>query len=143
MGIQLVKKGSEGIGLGSGSAGDPISGSVTLDDTGTPTAKSTSIFEFEVYGETYTYTSISLSVISEQSSSGLDIQLSLNNTNWFDSLSWADTTDAANGLIGTMTATGSDQSQSVYFKAVIDNDGSVSSGTYTTADVKLSATENQ
>lgn len=140
MALILVKNGtSDEFSLGDEL--DPVVNAVTLDDDSSPATVDSDSVNFEIKASTYNYTGIALSVTSEEA--GIDYKLSLNNTDWHDSLTGGASDDLVNGVIGDMDATGGDVTKDVYIKAVVDNDGSVSSGNHATPNLQLTATENQ
>ena len=140
MALQLVKNSTTDEFSFGGAGDDPISKSVNLDDSGSPATIDTNTITAQIRATTYLYSNISMSVISEDA--GIDYKLSLNNTNFFDSLASGNGGDAA-GEIPNIDATSETQTKTVYIKAVVDNDGSVSAGDKTTPKIRLSRTENQ
>jgi len=140
MSLKLVKK-STSDDFSSGDGTDPVSMSVTLDDSSSPATIDSDVVNAELLATTYSYTGIALSIVSEES--GVDFKLSLDNTNWHDALTSGTVDDAVAGEIGNMDASGTDQRTDIYIKTVNDNDGGVSAGQHTAADIRLTATENQ
>jgi hypothetical protein len=140
MAFQLVKTGTtDAISTGDGTDPWSISG-VTLNQSGTPATIDSSPVQAELLAQTYLYSGISMQLISE--AAGIDYKLSLDNTNWFDALTSGAGGDAA-GEIADMDATGSDVRKTVYMKVVVANDGSVTAGTKTAPDIRITRTENQ
>ena len=138
MALQLVKNSTTDEYSFDGAGDDPISKTVNLDDTGG--TEDSSIVTAQIRATTYSYTGISMSIQSEES--GIDYKLSLNNTNFFDSLTSGNGGDAV-GEIADIDATAEVQTKTVYVKAVVANDGSVTAGDKTAAKVRLTGTENQ
>jgi len=110
---------------GDGSA--PISASVTLDNNGG--TKDTNVVTSYLVGTDYNYTGITVEPVNEET--GIDWKVSLDNSTWDDSID-----------PGDMDASSDDVVTTIYLKAVIANDGTVSTGNYVAADVKVTATEN-
>ncbi len=110
-----------------GDGTDPVSVSVTLDNSGG--TSDTDVVTAYLIATTYNYTGITVQPVSEET--GVDWKVSLDNSNWYDSVNPTD-----------MDATGGDQNTTIYLKAVVNNDGTVSTGNYTAADVQITATEN-
>ena len=134
MAITLVKKGTTDEFSFDGSGSDRINfGNVTLDDTGTPPEIESTPLNVEILATTYLYDNVDLTIQSEQA--GVDMKLSLDNSTWFDALTSVQ--------IGDIDATGSDQRVDIYVKAEVANDGTVSAGSITAPDIRLTATENQ
>jgi len=138
MALQLVKNGTSDDFSFGGAGDDPISKSVNLDDTGGTI--NTNTVTAQLRATTWDYTNISMSIQSEES--GLDYKLSLDNTNWHDSLASGNGGDAA-GQIANIDATGGTQTKTVYIRAVVNNNGTVTAGQKTAAKVRLNFTENQ
>ena len=139
MAIILVKNGTaDEYSYGDGT--DPISFTDTLTDSGSPSTIDSSIVHTQIKASTYLYSNIAVTIVNEQT--GMDYKLSLNQTNWFDSLTSGAGGDTV-GQIANMDGTTGDKTEDVYIKCVVANDGSVSSGTKTTPDVRLAWTENQ
>jgi len=110
-----------------GDGSDPVTVSVTLDGSG-GTVDSDVVTAYLVATQ-YNYTGINVTAVNEET--GIDWKFSLDNSTWADSIAPAD-----------MNATGGDQTTTVYIKAVVTNDGSVATGNYVQADIKITATEN-
>lgn len=132
MSLILVKKStSDEFSLGDGL--DPIDvGSVNLDDSGTPTTEESTVINFEILASTYNYTGLGLTLVNEET--GINYQLSI--------------TSAVAGFAESvvpvdMDATGGDVRQDVWIKAIVANDGTVSSGDHAVPDIRLTGTENQ
>jgi hypothetical protein len=138
MALQLVKNSTTDEYSFGGANDDPVSLSVNLDDTGGTEDSST--VTAQIRATTYLYTGIAMSIQSEES--GIDYKLSLNNTNFFDSLTSGSGGDAA-GEIADIDATSGAQTKTVYIKSVVNNNGTVTAGNKTGAKVRLTGTENQ
>ena len=139
MSLTLVKNGTtDEYSYGDGT--DPLSFTVTLDDDNDPTTINSNTVTAQIRATTYLYTGISMSVVNEDS--GIDYKLSLDNTNWFNSLASGTGGDSV-GQIPNMDATGSTVTDLVYIRATINNNGTVTAGTKTTPNIRLSFTENQ
>ena len=110
-----------------GDGTNPVSVTVTLDNSGG--TEDTNVVTTYLIATDYNYTGITVQPVNEDT--GVDWVVSTDNTNWNDSTSVAD-----------MDATSSDQSTVLYFKAIVSNDSSVSTGTYTSTDIQITATEN-
>jgi len=110
-----------------GDGSDPVTVSVTLDNSGG--TSDTNVVTAYLVATDYNYTGITVTTQNEET--GIDWKLSLDNSTWADSINPAD-----------MDATSGDQTTPVYLKAVVNNDGTVATGNYTQADVKITATEN-
>ena len=111
-----------------GDGSNPISASVTLDGTGGTV--DTNVVTTYLVATTFNYTGITVQPVTEET--GINWQVSLDGgTTWAESVSPAD-----------MDATAGDQTVAVSIKAVVANDGTVSTGTYVAADVQITATEN-
>jgi len=113
-----------------GDGSDPVSISATLDNAG-GTVITASVTAYLI-ATTYNYTGISMSILNEQA--GIDWKLSIDNNTWLDSLSSAQ--------LPAMDALAADQVKTVYIRGVINNNGTVATGTYTTPDIQVAYTEN-
>lgn len=140
MALILVKNGTSDEYSYNDAGTDPLSFTVTLDDDGTPATIDSNVITAQIKATTYSYTGISVSVISEDT--GIDYKLSLDNTNWFDSLTSGTGGDSA-GQINTMNAVSATVNKTIYIKAIINNNGTVSAGTKTIPNIRLAFTENQ
>lgn len=140
MSLQLVKNSTTDEYSYGGAGDDPVPNTVTLDDSSTPATEETNILNLEIRATDYLYEAIALSIENEEA--GINYELSLDNTNWFDAL-----TSGAGGLdigeIPDMDATTINKTQDVYVKAIVANDGSVTAGTKTTPKLRLIGTEIQ
>jgi hypothetical protein len=134
MSLQLVKK-STTDEFSTGGGADPVSQSVTLDQSG-GTVDST-VINAELLATAKQYTDIELSITSEVA--GMDYKLSLNGSAWFDALT-SGSGGAAAGEIADIDASGSDQRTDIYIKVVCANDGSLSAGNFTAPNIQLTAT---
>jgi len=113
-----------------GDGSDPVSISATLDNAG-GTVNTATITAYLI-ATTYNYTGISMSVSNEQT--GIDWKLSVDNATWLDALT--------STQLPAMNATSTDQVKTVYIRGVINNNGTVATGTYTTPDIQVAYTEN-
>jgi hypothetical protein len=139
MSLTLVKQGTTDEFSFGGSGSDPVSLTAALNDTGG--TLDTNVVTTELLATTHEYTDITLDIPSEDTS--IDFKFSLDNVNWHDDLDSSPSGDLAAGTIPEPDATGGDVRQTVYIKAVVDNDGTVSANTYEDAQVSLAFTENQ
>lgn len=110
-----------------GDGSDPVSISTTLDNSG-GTITSSTVTAYLV-ATTFKYTGISVTVINEQS--GIDWKLSLNNSTWLDTVTPAD-----------LNALSADATSALYIRGVVNNNGTVNTGIYTTPDIQITSTEN-
>lgn len=110
-----------------GDGSDPVTVSATLDNAG-GTVNSSTVTAYLV-ATTYKYTGISMTVINEQA--GIDWKLSLNNSTWLDTITPAD-----------LNALSADVNCPIYIRGVVNNNGTVTTGIYTTPDIQISSTEN-
>jgi hypothetical protein len=141
MSLALVKNGTSDEYSYGVDTSDPVTiADVTLDDTGSPATVSSTVLTTQLRATTWQYTGIAIAVNGEET--GEDWKLSLDNTNWFDELTSGTGGDSA-GQIADIDARSATQTKTVYFKKVVANDGSVSSGQKTTPVVELSYTELQ
>jgi hypothetical protein len=133
MAITLVKKGTtDEFSFGDNS--DPITfQNVNIDNSGDPPTIESPILNVELLSTENIYHPV-LSIISEET--GIDYKLSLDNSNWFDALSYGTGGDAA-GEINEIDASGDDVRKDIYIKIIIANNGSVSTGNKTAAKVNL------
>jgi hypothetical protein len=139
MSLTLVKQGTTDEFSFDGSGSDPVSLAATLNDTGG--TLDSNVVTAELLATTHAYTDITLDISSEDA--GIDFKLSLDGVNYHDDLDSSPSGDLAAGTIPEPDASGGDVRQTVYIKAVIDNDGTVSANTYEDAQVSLAFTENQ
>ena len=110
-----------------GDGSNPVQASVTLDNSGG--TKDTDVVTAYLVATTNSYTGITVQPVTEET--GIDWQMSLDNSTWAKSVTPSD-----------MDATGGDQVKTVYLKAVVANDGTVDIGNYVGADVQITATGN-
>lgn len=113
-----------------GDGSDPVSISATLNNTG-GTVNTATITAYLI-ATTYNYTGISMSVLNEQT--GIDWKLSVDNATWLDALT--------STQLPAMNATTADQVKTIYIRGVINNNGTVATGTYTAPDIQVAYTEN-
>ena len=106
----------------------PIEVFAELDGLGTPVVAATSQ---PVYARaaTFNYTLISIALISEEV--GIDWELSTDNITYANSI-----------VIPDMDALSADQSTLIYARATFVNDGSIATGIYTAAIVRVTSIEN-
>lgn len=78
---------------------------------------------------TYNYTDISITVINEQT--GIDWKLSLDGSTWLDTIEPSD-----------MNALSANVVIPVYVRYVVNNNGTVPTGVYSTPDIRITSTEN-
>jgi hypothetical protein len=109
-----------------GDGTDPVSVTATCTGAG-GTIDSTTVTAYLI-ATTFKYTDIELSVVNEQT--GIDWKLSLNNSTWANTIEPSD-----------MNALSADTSTTVYIKGVVTNDGTVTTGIYTTPDIQISSVE--
>jgi hypothetical protein len=110
-----------------GDGSNPISTSITLDNTGGNVETSTMTLYLVATG--YNYTGITLSQINAEL--GYDWLLSSDNTTFSTSITMPD-----------MDASGSDVITAIYLKVSASNDGTVATGVYTQPDIQIDSTEN-
>lgn len=103
---------------------DPIINSATLDDTGTPPTVISDVIQCQLLAENYLYEDIGMSFNSELPA--INYELSLNNSNWHDTLTGGLIDDPVNGVIGHMDASGGEVRTEIYVRVVADNTGLVS-----------------
>lgn len=113
--------------ISEGDGSDPATISATLNNQGG--TLDSNVLTYYLVATTFNYTGISVQPITENA--GIDWKVSLNNVNWFDSVSPAN-----------MDARVTDQVTTIYLKAVVNNNGTVATGNYTSADVRVASTEN-
>jgi hypothetical protein len=119
-----------------GDGTDPVSVSLTLDGTNSPTsvtgstAAQTWVWANDDTGTIGSYSSISVAISG--SNTGITWELSLNgSTGWGSSIN-----------LSTMDVSSTFQAVRIYARASALNDGTVATAHYTTADIVISATEN-
>jgi hypothetical protein len=139
MSLILVKQGTTDEFSFDDSGSDPVSLAATLTDEGTTV--DTNVVIAELLATTYAYTDITVDIPSEDT--GIDFKFSLDDVNWYDNLNSSPSGNLPAGTIPEPDATGGDVRQTVYIKAVVDNDGTVPTDLYEDAQVQLSFTENQ
>lgn len=127
MSLGLAKNSTPAYDYYSSSDGsDPLSSSVTLTNAGGTTNGGT--VTAYLIATTYRYTGITLTVSGEQA--GIDWKLSLDNSTWADSITPAD-----------MNALSADVATPIYARAVVNNNGTVNTGTYAAPNITWSSTE--
>lgn len=123
MALILVKKGTTDE-FSIGTEADALINSVLLDGSG-GTVTSIAI-NAELYATDKEYESIALSIVLEQAEQ--DYQLSLNGTNWFDSLS-----------VPNMDASSAPVRTDIYVRVVVVNDETFSAAWYRTPNLRVQA----
>lgn len=110
-----------------GDGTDPLGISVLLDGTGgTVTSTVQTVY---LVATLYNYTSISVTVIND--TIDIDWQISLDNTTFTDTVTPAQ-----------MNALSADVVTPLYFRTVVNNDGTVGSQTFTTPKIRIEAVES-
>jgi hypothetical protein len=133
MALKLVKKGTTDE-FSFGDNADPITfQNVGIDNSGDPPTIESSVLNVELLATASVYRP-AFNILSEET--GIDYKLSLDNSNWFDALTYGTGGDAA-GEINEIDASGGDVRKDIYIKVVVSNDGSVSYGNKTAAGVNL------
>ena len=118
-----------------GSGATPITVSVTLDGTGTPstitgaTTGLTYLVGVDSSGTIGSYSGITIAPINEES--GINWEISDDNASFGESITPDD-----------MDVSSTDQVVQIYLQAVVDNDGSVATNNYVLPDIQITATEN-
>lgn len=119
----------------SGTGATPLSVSATVSGAG-GTVDST-VVDCYLIATTYRYSGIAMSLVSEDPTK-INWKMSADaGVTWKDSLTSTDLPD--------MNALSADQTKALKIKAVITNDGTANqpaTGTYTTPDIQITATEN-
>lgn len=127
MGLGLAKNNSPTYDYYSSSDGsDPVATSATLTNAGGTTNSST--VTAYLIATTYRYTGITVTVSGEQA--GIDWQLSLDNSEWSNSVAPSD-----------MNALSADVATPIYARAVMNNNGTVNTGVYSAPNITWSSTE--
>jgi hypothetical protein len=127
MALKLVKVGTtDEFSFGDGS--DPIINSVTLDGSGG--TEISNELQIDLYADSGSYEDISLEVVSPDA--GIVYQ---------GSLTGFDFDDINSLIIPTVDAGSAPQRIPLYLRVVVDNDGTVTGGSYTNPDLKLTATQ--
>jgi hypothetical protein len=117
--------------VSTGDGTNPVTASVTLDGTGSPAEVASDQVDVFLVATTNSYTGITVSPVNE-ADTGINWQVSLDGgSTWEESVSPAD-----------MDATAGDQVIPVSFRYLATNDGSLPSGEYTAAALRVTATEN-
>ena len=110
-----------------GDGSNPLSITITLDGSGG--YKDSSTVEAYLVATEFKYTEIEVTVINDDSSR--DWKISLDGVDFYDTVNPPD-----------MDARSEDQVTTLYFRARVLNDGSLSAQEFTTPDVKITATES-
>jgi hypothetical protein len=127
MALKLVKVGTtDEFSFGDGS--DPIINSVTLDGSGG--TEISNELQIDLYADSGSYEDISLEIVSPDA--GIVYQ---------GSLTGVDFDDINSLIIPTVDAVSTPQRIPLYLRVVVDNDGTVTGGSYTNPDLKLTATQ--
>jgi len=110
-----------------GDGSNPLSITITLDGGGG--YKDSSTVEAYLVATEFKYTGIEVTVINDDSSR--DWKISLDGVDFYDTVNPPD-----------MDARSEDQVTTLYFRAHVLNDGSLSAQEFTAPDVKITATES-
>ncbi|WBK39768.1 hypothetical protein [Desulfofustis phage LS06-2018-MD01] len=128
MALKLVKVGTTDE-FSFGDESDPIINSVTLDGSGG--TKVSNELQIDLYADSGFYIDpISLEVVSPDA--GIVYQCSLDGVNFYDINPF---------ILPVVDAVSTPQRIPLYLRVVVDNDGTVSAGSYTNPDLKLIATQ--
>jgi hypothetical protein len=128
MALKLVKVGTTDE-FSFGDESDPIINSVTLDGSGG--TKVSNELQIDLYADSGFYIDpISLEVVSPDA--GIVYQCSLNGVDFYDINPF---------ILPIVDAVSTPQRIPLYLRVVVDNDGTVSAGSYTNPDLKLIATQ--
>jgi hypothetical protein len=127
MALKLVKVGTTDE-FSFGDESDPIINSVTLDGSGG--TEISNELQIDLYADSGSYEDISLEIVSPDA--GIVYQ---------GSLTGVDFDDINSLIIPTVDAVSTPQRIPLYLRVVVDNDGTVSAGSYTNPDLKLIATQ--
>ena len=137
MTIQLTKDSTASPAVySSGTGTDPVSVSLTLDGTNSPTSvtdsPATNLFVWANDNTTNIDNYSTVSVAITGSDTGITWELSLNGTtNWGASIS-----------LSTLDVSTTHAATQIYARASALNNGTVLTANYTTADITIAATEN-
>ena len=126
MALILAEETDGGTPISQGSGSNPVDVSVTLDNTGGTT--DSTVKTIYLVATTYTYSSITLSFTTEDS--GIDWVVSLDNSTFTDTVE-PPTLDASGGTVY----------DTIYYKAIVNNNSTVTTGTYTSPDARIVSTE--
>lgn len=128
MALKLVKAGTTDE-FSFGDESDPIINSVTLDGSGGTEVSNE--LQIDLYADSGFYIDpISLEVVSPDA--GIVYQCSLNGVDFYDINPF---------ILPVVDAVSTPQRIPLYLRVVVDNDGTVSAGSYTNPDLKLIATQ--
>jgi hypothetical protein len=127
MALKLVKVGTTDE-FSFGDESDPIINSVTLDGSGG--TEISNELQIDLYADSGSYEDISLEIVSPDA--GIVYQ---------GSLTGVDFDDINSLIIPTVDAVSTPQRIPLYLRVVVDNDGTVTGGSYTNPDLKLIATQ--
>jgi hypothetical protein len=127
MALKLVKVGTTDE-FSFGDESDPIINSVILDGSGG--TEISNELQIDLYADSGSYEDISLEIVSPDA--GIVYQ---------GSLTGVDFDDINSLIIPTVDAVSTPQRIPLYLRVVVDNDGTVSAGSYTNPDLKLIATQ--
>jgi hypothetical protein len=114
--------------LSSGDNSDPLSATVVLDGTNSPTYIESTPQQLYLVATQHTYTGITVEIIND--TVDIDWLVSLDNASYTDSVTPTD-----------MDASVTDVVTSIYFKVKVKNDGTVTSQNFTTPKIRITATE--
>lgn len=132
MALQLSKGNTYPYDYYSTDSSNPVTISVTLDNTGGTTNTGTVTAYLVAYQ--WKYTTISVGTQSE--TAGIDWKISLDNSTWLDTVTPAEMNALATTEANTTIKT------PIYFRAVVNNDSTVATGIYTACQVKITSTES-
>lgn len=127
MALKLVKVGTTDE-FSFGDESDPIINSVTLDGSGG--TEISNELQIDLYADSGSYEDISLEIVSPDA--GIVYQ---------GSLTGVDFDDINSLIIPTVDAVSTPQRIPLYLRVVVNNDGTVTGGSYTNPDLKLIATQ--
>jgi len=117
--------------ISTGDASNPIEAAVTLDGTGSPAEVASPQVDLFLVAVDFNYTGITVAPVQE-TDAGINWQISLDGgSTWEETISPSD-----------MDATGGDVVLPVSLRYLATNDGSIPTGSYSAAKVRISATEN-
>lgn len=107
-----------------GDGSDPVPSTAAVSGTGGSALGA--VVTAYLVATTYNYTGIAVTPVSEET--GINWQVSLDNSTWLETVSPAD-----------MDARVTDQVTTIYLRPTVANDGSVTVGSYTACDVSVTA----
>lgn len=110
-----------------GDGSDPVRAAAIVNGGGG--SANSSVVAAYLVAETYRYTDIIVQPINDEP--GIDWQVSLDNSDWYDSVAPAD-----------MDALSADIATPIWLRAVVANDGSIGTGIYSVPDIEIAYIEN-